>query len=87
VSSDFEVVLRQEARRYLKRLDLVTQRRLVQALDELCSDPLKGDIRPLHGQSSVFRLRVGGYRIFFRVQFAKRVIFVEAIGPRGDVYK
>ena len=87
MSSGFEIVLRQEARRYLKRLDLVTQRRLVQALDELRADPLNGDIRQLHGQSSVLRLRVGGYRILFRVQFAKRVIFVEAIGPRGDVYK
>ena len=44
------------------------------------------DIKALEG-SSVFRLRVSGWRVIFMRDDAVRVIAVERIAARGDVYK
>jgi len=39
----------------------------------------------MSGHPSEFRLRVGGYRVIYKLE--KNYIRVLAIGPRGDIYK
>ena len=55
-----------------------------QALKKL-SEGLPVDRKPIKGEEDVFRIRVGHYRIVFRVIDNTAVIMT--IGPRGDVYK
>lgn len=43
------------------------------------------DCKPIKGETDVFRMRVGRYRIVFRVFDNTAVIMT--MGPRGDVYK
>lgn len=35
----------------------------------------------------LWRLRVGGYRIVYKIMEDRLVIVIVAVGPRGDVYK
>jgi mRNA interferase RelE/StbE len=72
---------------YLSKLEANTYRRLAAAIEGLVEVPPLGDIRPLKGQAGVYRLRVGGFRVLFRVDHQEEVVFVDAIGSRGDVYK
>jgi mRNA-degrading endonuclease RelE of RelBE toxin-antitoxin system len=44
----------------------------------------EGDIRPLKGQPGFFRLRIGSYRLLFRIN--DKGIFITHIDPRGQVY-
>lgn len=83
----YEVRIRRSALRYLNHLDAVTARRLAAAIDGLTAVPPRGDIRPLAGQPGVYRLRVGSYRVLFHVDHQQAMIFVDTIGPRGDIYK
>jgi mRNA interferase RelE/StbE len=55
------------------------------ALNDLADDPPIGDIKTLQGQEAAYRLRIGGYRILFRV--TEFCIAVYKIAPRGQVYK
>ena len=57
------------------------------AIEGLIENPPVGDIRPLKGQVGVYRLRVGGFRIILRIDHLQEIIFVDAIGSRGDIYK
>lgn len=84
----YTVVIRREADRTLRRLDRATRARIAEKIVALGDDPGDPalDVRPLQGEAR-FRLRVGGWRIIFERQDAVRVISVERIGTRGDVYK
>jgi mRNA-degrading endonuclease RelE of RelBE toxin-antitoxin system len=43
------------------------------------------DIKPLKGLISVYRCRIGDYRVVFKKSFPENEII--ALGGRGDVYK
>ena len=45
------------------------------------------DIKKLSGESHMFRLRVGGYRIIFSVDEKNRIIKIHTVGLRKNVYK
>ena len=57
--------------------------RLFTAIDQL---PL-GDVKRLHGSNrpQKFRLRVGNYRVIFRID--QDVITILRVDNRGDIYK
>jgi len=68
----------------LSRLNNPALARILGALDKLREEPPRGDIKALTG-SDDFRVRVGGYRILFRM-LGDRIVVLD-IGTRGDIYK
>lgn len=81
-----DYILLKSAQRYLLRMQLDDQVRIVKALDALVTDSTGLDIKPLKGRLE-FRLRVGKYRILFVEDTDNQVYVVTQIGSRGDVYK
>jgi len=80
-----QIVLRPIARKYLERLNEPDKSSMKAALNGLTKEPLVGDIRPLTGQEGFFRLRVGKYRVLFRLE--NTMIIITNIDPRGQAYK
>ena len=60
------IVLSNRAEKNLKRLPGADRARVLSALEEMRTDPLKGDVVKLKGQEG-FRRRVGNYRIIFLI--------------------
>lgn len=84
----FKIQLLAQPRNYLKRLDGSTQKRVVSAIELISANPLGGpNIKPLRGFTRKYRYRVGDMRIVYSVMIEERLIIIEAIGSRGDVYK
>jgi|ADurb_Total_1213_FD_contig_31_2268854_length_425_multi_2_in_0_out_0_1 mRNA interferase RelE/StbE len=83
----YELVLKREAAKYLGGLDKPTRLRIKKALESLSKSPPEGDIVPMKGMEDWFRLRVGSFRIIFRVDDEEQRIIIASIGPRGDIYK
>lgn len=83
----FEVLLKKEAAKYLASLDKPTKNRILLALDGLSKIPPQGDIAIMQGMGGFFRLRVGSYRAIFSIDEKEKTIYIQAIGPRGDIYK
>jgi mRNA interferase RelE/StbE len=75
-----EIIFTKSALKEMSRLDAVTYTRITDAVNRLPS----GDIKKLKGMPGNFRLRVGGYRVIFKLQEA--VILVGAVRPRGEAY-
>ena len=84
----WKVIIHRNARKALERLDRPARQRIaekIQALGDNPDDPVL-DVKVLAGTLG-YRLRVGGWRIIFRRERVVRIITIEQIKPRGDVYK
>jgi len=80
----YELFLSEEAREQLRALTDELRRNIGYRL-HLLQDELAGDVRKLEGQRGHYRLRVGAYRILFRLEGAR--IEVYAVKQRKDVYE
>jgi len=66
------------------KLDAKTKGRVAEALHKLIETPYTG--KPLVGAlRGAWSLRVGGYRIIYEIK--GKDIFIEAMGPRKNIYK
>jgi mRNA interferase RelE/StbE len=85
----YKIELARSSVRALEGLDGKMQERVYRALQTLKTDPLQGSrIKKLRGElKGRFRYRVGEIRIIYKVVRQDKIIFVEAIGRRGQVYK
>ena len=77
------IVYHKEAEKFLLLQDKKTALRISTAIWQLPN----GDVKPLKGMNKPqkYRLRVGGFRIIFRVE--KNATVILRIDTRGDVYK
>ena len=73
-----------EAQAQLRAIDRATALRILEAIARY-GDTSAGDVEPLHGEwRGCFRLRVGEYRVIFRiVEDGYEII---TVGHRSDVY-
>lgn len=69
-----------QAVKFLKKQDVSTRKRIVNAIEMLPS----GDVKKLQGTDG-YRLRVGDYRVIFDRN--GDIISIEKIENRGQVYK
>jgi mRNA interferase RelE/StbE len=78
-----------KAAKYYESLDNNTARRINKAVEKMIENPGGGPhIRKLTGQyQGKYRYAVGDLRIVYQVDSEKKIIWIEAIGPRGDIYK
>lgn len=77
----FQISYSKKAIKFLKRQDVLSQKRLITAISRL---PLEGDIKKLQGIDG-YRLRVGNFRVLFNVDGI--IIDIIDIGNRGQIYK
>jgi mRNA interferase RelE/StbE len=85
----YKIELARKAARFYQRADTVTARRLNQAFSRLAEDPFGHySIKRLRGEfEGSYRLRVGEIRIVYSVDETKKIVYVEVIGYRGNVYR
>lgn len=63
--------------------------KITKTLAKLCEDPYRNDlnIKKLQGSSEVFRLRIGYYRVLYKIYDEALVILAFKAGHRKDIYK
>ena len=79
----YRVIIEKKAEKFIRKQGKKDQERLLKAVYKL---PEGTDMKKLKG-SEMFRLRVGNYRILYAINDGIKVITVENIDNRGDVYK
>lgn len=85
----YRIVVHKRAANYLRGLPGPEKERLKQALAALATDPFGiSDVKLMAGQwAGYYRMRQGSKRILFWVDRENSTLYVDHIGPRGDVYK
>lgn len=87
MTSTYEVRLARRAARALSALQRREQQRIRAALDLLADNPRPPSCVALQGEDSVYRVRVGDYRIVYEVFDAVLLVHVVRIGHRREVYR
>ena len=84
----YEIVLHNRAVKFYNQLDDQNTARINRAIETLLENPVSGkNIKMLKGElNGKFRLRAGKYRIVYRIEIGKKVIIIEDIGVRGNIY-
>ncbi len=86
----FRVRLKRRALKALEELPSHYLSKVVEVLDELEENPLpykRFDLRKLRGYDDTYRIRIGGIRIVYSVDWVSKTIVVHFIGYRGSAYK
>ena len=84
----YAVQLEKSAARFLLRLrDAKLKARLDEAIESLRDDPRPPGCRKLAGTTDRYRVRVGDYRIVYRIDEGKVTVLVLLIGHRREVYE
>jgi len=63
------------------------QIRIAAKIEALRTNPYPGGTKKLSGQESMYRARIGDYRILYQVEKERRVLFIARIENRSSVYK
>lgn len=85
----YKIKVFKQAVKYYSKLDTKTQSKINSAMEAMMKNPAEGfHIKKLKGEfEGKYRYNVGGLRIIYFVDTKERIVFVEAIGSRGDIYK
>lgn len=75
------------ALREFRALGRQLQRRMAPKISQLADDPLPPGIKKLRGAPDHYRLRIGDYRIIYRLDAGRVVVVIVKIGHRRDVYR
>ena len=85
--SRYRVVVARRAITSIARLPRQDQQRIRATIDLLADEPRPPGCVALAGEESVYRVRVGDYRILYEVIDAELVIQVVRVGHRRDIYR
>lgn len=87
MSTRYSVELARRAQRALVALQRKDQQRVRAAVDLLADNPRPPNCVAMAGEDSVYRVRVGDYRIVYEVQDDVLVVLVVRVGHRREVYR
>ena len=85
--SRYTVEIARRAIKSIAGLPRKEQHRVRAAIDLLADEPRPPSCVALAGEESVYRVRVGDYRILYEVIDDRLVIQVVRVGHRRDVYR
>jgi mRNA interferase RelE/StbE len=89
-SRPHEVELSPGAERVLRKLeksDRAAAQRVIAALEGLQAEPRTRSATALVGPSGALRLRVGDWRVVYRVEDERLLVLVLQVGHRREIYR
>ncbi|MBW2161660.1 MAG: type II toxin-antitoxin system RelE/ParE family toxin [Deltaproteobacteria bacterium] len=85
--ASYSVALTRTAEKQLRRVAKAKRAGLVDAIQSLADVPRPRGARKLEGYVSIYRVRVGQYRIVYEVIDERVVVIVLKLGHRKDIYR
>ena len=82
----YEIILKKQAEKFLKKLDTHNQELIIKKLKQLKLNPKLG--KPLQANlTGLWRLRIDKYRAIYQIRNQELVISVLGIGHRKNIYE
>jgi len=75
-SGDWQLTVDPQVYKALKKIPQKDIKKVLAAIEALGANPYAGDIQKMAGEQSVWRRRVGEYRLFFEILVQEKVLHV-----------
>ena len=83
----YEIVVLPAARKALRKLDESSKERIAARIDRLAKNPRPSGCKKLEGGDELYRIRVGDFRVIYRIEDEVLVVAIVAVGNRRDIYR
>lgn len=83
----YQVLLERSAERDLRRLSADVHERVIEAIKGLAANPRPPGCRKLTGSRHDWRIRVGDYRVIYEIADTIRIVRVNRVRHRREVYR
>lgn len=74
------------AKRQIKGLERTVREQIIKCLEKLGTNPRPQGVIKLSGAESLYRVRVGDYRIIYEIQDKALVVLVVKVAHRREAY-
>jgi mRNA interferase RelE/StbE len=83
----YRVLLERAAEKDLSRLSAAIHDRVIAAIQALANNPRPPGCRKLAGSKNDWRIRVGDYRVIYEIADQIRIVRVNRVRHRREVYR
>ena len=83
----YRIVWKRKAEKELRKLPRETIRQLWELASMLENDPFPQGVKKMIGTEAVYRLRIGDYRLVYRVEEKRAIVDIILVGHRRDIYR
>ncbi len=74
------------ARRHIKKLPREVQKRIIERVEELASNPRSAGVKKLVSEESLYRVRIGEYRAVYQIRHRELIVLIVKVGHRREIY-
>ena len=85
--ADYTVVFARSAGKELRSLDSPVALRILKRIEALSGNPRPAGVVKLEGAQDLWRVRVGEWRIVYRIADNERLVDITAIRHRREAYR
>lgn len=84
----FKLDYSSQAKKFLKRLDKKIAKRILEKIELLLSNLVPSDAKFIRRENNekIFRIRIGKYRVLYKIKETKEAILVSKIDKRERIY-
>ena len=83
----YEVQILPKAARQIKALSVEVRQDISLTIQSLANEPRPIGVKKLSGEKDIYRVRVGNYRVLYRIVDKVLVVVVVSVGHRREVYR
>ncbi len=75
------------AEKQLKKIDKAHQRKISTTILALANNPTPEGCKKLKGYEDIYRIRIGTYRVIYKIENKKVTVVILKLGHRKDIYR
>jgi mRNA interferase RelE/StbE len=83
---NLKIFLNNQPKNFFKKQEKIIVKRIFNKIYGLLENPFPSDSKFLKGNEKLFRIRVGDYRILYRVNYINNKLIIFKIEKRSKVY-
>ena len=83
----FRIEWKKSTRKDLRKLPSVTVDKIIEAVEGLAENPFPHGVEKLSGSEHAYRIRLGDYRIVYEVVAESKLVEIQRVRHRKDVYR
>lgn len=85
--TSYKIEWKHSAERDLRGIDKKHVPRIIKTVESLIDNPFSLQCRKLHGAESSYRIRIGNYRVIYKVDIENKRIVIYHVRHRREAYR